>query len=266
MSGEGQRDGDRNRSIEGRRVRIFVSGSADGLGKATAKSLLAEGHEVVVHVRGEGRRTAVEDLVMAGATAVVGDLASLEQTRALADQVNALGPVDVVIHNAGVYSGPTVLPVNVVAPYVLTAWIQRPARLIYLSSGMHRGGRPELAGLDWGGGRATASYADSKLFVTALAAAVARLSKDVLSNSVNPGWVPTKMGGPNAPDDLRLGHLTQEWLATSDAPEARTSGGYWHHQRRATAHSSVHDQGFQDRLLEELERATGTRLPMAPRR
>src|SRR3569623_423608 len=142
MSGEGQRAGDRNQSIERRRVRIFVTGSADGLGKATAMSLLAEGHEVVVHVRAERRRTAVEDLVMAGATAVVGDLASLEQTRALADQVNALGPVAVVIHTAGGYSGPPVLPVNVVAPYVLTAWIQRPARLIYLSSGMHRGGRP----------------------------------------------------------------------------------------------------------------------------
>src|SRR5947209_6036099 len=98
---------------------------------------------------------------------------------------------------------------------------------------MHRGGRARLSGMDWSGQRTTGSYSDSKLFVTTLAIAVARIWPDVLSHAVDPGWVPTKMGGPGAPDDLRLGHLTQEWLATSDDPQALTSGGYWHHQRRA---------------------------------
>jgi NAD(P)-dependent dehydrogenase (short-subunit alcohol dehydrogenase family) len=241
-------------------ARVFVTGSADGLGKLAAETLLSAGHEVVVHVRAPRRLPAVEELVARGARAVVGDLADLEQTRQVADQVNALGRMDAVIHNAGVYSAPTVLPVNVVAPYVLTALIQRPPRLIYLSSGMHRGGRPELARMDWSGRRATGSYSDSKLYVSTLAAAFARLWPDVFSNSVNPGWVPTKMGGPGAPDDLRLGHLTQEWLATSDDAEARTSGGYWHHQRRVEAHPAVRDHAFQDLLLEELGRATGTSL------
>jgi NAD(P)-dependent dehydrogenase (short-subunit alcohol dehydrogenase family) len=143
---------------------------------------------------------------------------------------------------------------------VLTALIARPERLIYLSSGMHHGGRTRLDGLDWSGRRVTGSYSDSKLFVTALAAAVARLWPDVLSNSVDPGWVPTRMGGPNAPDDLRLGHLTQEWLATSDAAEARTTEGYWHHQRRVEPHPAVHDLSFQARLLAELARVTGISL------
>lgn len=244
-----------------KRSHIFVTGSADGLGLATAQTLLREGHQVVVHVRSEQRLSAVRELVAQGAVALVGDLAHPEQTRRLAEQVNALGPMDAVIHNAGVYSGPTLLPVNVVAPYLLTALLHRPKRLIYLSSGMHRGGRPNPHGMDWTGGRVTASYSDSKLFLTALAAAVARLWPDVLSNSVNPGWVPTKMGGPNAPDDLRLGHLTQEWLATSDDAEARTTGGYWHHQRRTDPHASVHDLKFQDALLEELAHASGTPLP-----
>ena len=235
---------------------VFVTGSADGLGRATAQTLLREGHRVVVHVRAEHRRDAVKELLAQGAAVVIGDLGDLAQTRGVADQVNALGPTDVVIHNAGVYSGPALLPVNVVAPYALTLLIQRPSRLIYLSSGMHRGGRPRLDGMDWSGRRATASYSDSKLFVTTLAAAVARRWPDVLSNSVDPGWVPTKMGGPNAPDDLRLGHLTQEWLATSDAREARTTGGYWHHQRRVEPHPSVNDVEFQDRLLDQLARAT----------
>jgi NAD(P)-dependent dehydrogenase (short-subunit alcohol dehydrogenase family) len=241
-------------------TRIFVTGSADGLGKLAAETLLSEGHKVVVHVRGPRRLPAVQALVARGATAVVGDLADLQQTRDLADQVNALGPMDAVIHNAGVYSAPAVLAVNVVAPYVLTALIQRPRRLIYLSSGMHRGGRAALNGMDWTGRRATGSYSDSKLYVSTLAAAVARIWPDVFSNSVNPGWVPTKMGGPGAPDDLRLGHLTQEWLATSDDAEARTTGGYWHHQRRVEAHPSIRDPAFQDRLLEELARATGASL------
>ena len=147
-----------------------------------------------------------------------------------------------------------------VAPYLLTALIDRPKRLVYFSSSMHRGGRASLPGMDWSGGRATGSYSDSKLYVTTLAAGVARVWPDVFSNAVDPGWVPTRMGGPGAPDDLRLGHLTQVWLATSDDPEARTTGGYWHHQRRAEPAPGVQDERFQDQLLEELARFTTTRL------
>jgi NAD(P)-dependent dehydrogenase (short-subunit alcohol dehydrogenase family) len=109
-------------------------------------------------------------------------------------------------------------------------------------------------------GRSSGSYPDSKLFVTTLTAAIARLWPDVLSNAVDPGWVPTRMGGPGAPDDLRLGHLTQEWLATSDDPDARTSGGYWHHQRRIEPHPAIRDRRFQDELLDALGRLTATRL------
>lgn len=241
-------------------ARIFVTGSADGLGKAAAETLLSAGHQVVVHVRAPHRLPAVQALSARGAGVVVGDLVDLGQTRAVAEQVEALGPMDAVIHNAGVYDGPSVLVVNVVAPYVLTALMRRPKRLIYLSSGMHRGGRPDLDGMDWTGRRVTGSYSDSKLFVTALAAALARRWPEALVNAVDPGWVPTRMGGPHAPDDLRLGHLTQEWLATSDAGEALTTGGYWHHQRRVEPHPAVHDHEFQGRLIEALARATGVPL------
>jgi NAD(P)-dependent dehydrogenase (short-subunit alcohol dehydrogenase family) len=207
----------------------------------------------------------VRDLLERGAAAVVGDLADLEQTCDVADQVNRLGTMDAVIHNAGVGSGPKVLPVNVVAPYVLTALIHRPGRLVYLSSSMHRGGRGRLSGMDWSGERATGSYSDSKLFVTTLAIAVARIWPEVCSNAVDPGWVPTKMGGPGAPDDLRLGHLTQEWLATSDDPQARTSGGYWHHQQRTRPAPAAHERQFQDDLLGVLARFTSISLtPQKP--
>ena len=241
-------------------ARIFITGSADGLGHAAATTLLAEGYQVVVHVRSKARLAAVQPLIDQGAIATIGNLAHLEQTRDLAEQVNQIGEMDAIIHNAGVISGAAVLPVNVVAPYLLTALIRRPKRLIYLSSSMHFGGSASLSGMDWSGRAPTGSYSDSKLFVTTLSAAVARLWPDVLSNAVDPGWVPTKMGGASAPDDLRLGHLTQEWLATSNDPEALTSGGYWHHQRRAKPHPAVHDTKFQAQLLDELARATGTPL------
>jgi NAD(P)-dependent dehydrogenase (short-subunit alcohol dehydrogenase family) len=240
-------------------ARVFITGSADGLGRLAAETLLDDGHAVVIHVRTRERLTAVDDLVNRGAAVVVGDLADVEQTRAIAQGVNGLGQMDAVIHNAGVYTGPQVTPVNIVAPYLLTSLIDRPRRLIYLSSGMHRGGRPDLTGIDWSG-RRSGSYADSKLFVATLAAAVARLWPDVFSNAVDPGWVPTRMGGRGAPDDLRLGHLTQEWLSTSDEPEALTSGGYWYHQRRTDPHPAVHDPRFQDQLLDALGRFTAARI------
>ena len=244
-------------------MRILVTGSADGLGHVAADTLLKAGHGVVAHVRNSERLPAVRDLLDQGADVVVGDLGSLDQTRDVAAQANALGRMDAVIHNAGVSAGPKVLPVNVVAPYVLTALMERPDRLVYLSSGMHRSGQPRLTGLDWRRQVSAGSYSDSKLFVTALALAVGRLAPGTFSNAVDPGWVPTRMGGPNAPDDLRLGHLTQEWLATSSDPEALTTGGYWHHQHRVPPHASALDEGFQDELLAVLARYTGIELAFA---
>jgi NAD(P)-dependent dehydrogenase (short-subunit alcohol dehydrogenase family) len=93
-------------------ARVYIIGSADGLGRAAAQTLLNDGHEVVVHAR--NRLTAVRDLLDRGAAAVVGDLSDLEETRGLARDVNRLGRLDAVIHYAGVYTGPHVLPVNVV--------------------------------------------------------------------------------------------------------------------------------------------------------
>ena len=238
---------------------VVVTGSTDGLGRGAAVELLAGGHRVVVHARSAARVTALADLQAQGAEVVVGDLQDLAQTRDVAEQVNRLGPVDAVIHNAGTRTEPDVLPVNVVAPYLLTALV--PAgRHVYLSSAMHAGGSARLDRLDWSGSRRTASYSDSKLLVTMLACAVARLRPELLCSSVNPGWVPTRMGGPGAPDDLRLGHLTQVRLAVADDPDVLTSGGYWHHDRRVEPHRDVHDRALQDRLVESLAGWTGVPL------
>jgi NAD(P)-dependent dehydrogenase (short-subunit alcohol dehydrogenase family) len=177
-------------------VRIFVTGSTDGLGRGAADTLLQAGHAVMVHARSNGRLAVVRDLTDRGAAAVVGDLADADEVRGVAEQVNQHGPIDAVIHNAGVYSAPPVLPVNVVAPYLLTALLHRPGRLVYLSSSMHYSGLARVDGLDWSGRRATGSYSDSKLLVTTLMAVVAARWSGTLSNAVDPGWVPTRMGGP----------------------------------------------------------------------
>src|SRR5438874_7736277 len=132
-------------------ARVFITGSADGLGRLAAQTLLDDGHEVVVQARNRDRLTAVSDLVDHGATAIVGDLSDLEQTRSIARDVNRLGRMDAVIHNAGVYRGPQVMPVNIVAPYLLTALIDRPQRLVYVSSSDHYNGRAVLDGVDWSG-------------------------------------------------------------------------------------------------------------------
>jgi NAD(P)-dependent dehydrogenase (short-subunit alcohol dehydrogenase family) len=180
--------------------------------------------------------------------------------RDLVEQASSLGPFDAVVHNAGVMQG-AVLPVNVTAPYLMTAGIERPGRLIYLSSSMHRGGHPDLTGVDWTGQRETHSYSDAKLFVTTLMAAVARLRPDVVAHAVDPGWVPTRMGGPGASDDLALAHVTQAWLATTADREALVSGRYWHHHRTEKPHPAVQDEAFQDALLSSLAEQTGVALP-----
>jgi NAD(P)-dependent dehydrogenase (short-subunit alcohol dehydrogenase family) len=240
--------------------RILITRSTDGVGRATAEALLGDGHHVVVHARARARLAAVQHLIDGGAEAIVGDLSRLDEIHDLVEQANSLGPFDAVVHNAGVMQR-AVLPVNVTGPYLMTAGIVRPGRLIYLSSSMHRGGHPDLAGVDWTGKRETHSYSDAKLFVTTLMAAVARLRPEVVAHAVDPGWVSTRMGGPGASDDVALAHVTQVWLATTADPEALVSGHYWHHQRTEKPHPAVHDEAFQDALLSSLAEQTGVALP-----
>jgi NAD(P)-dependent dehydrogenase (short-subunit alcohol dehydrogenase family) len=253
-------------------ARIFITGSTDGLGRAAAQALIDEGHEVALHARSRERASAVHDLAPRSAGVVIGDLSSDLETRSVADQVNAIGRMDAIIHNAGISSTTgrsptqdghaTILAVNTLAPYILTALIERPHRLVYLSSSMHRGGAGSLGDIDWIERRwdSTRAYSDSKLYVTVLAFAVARRWPDVLSNAVDPGWVPTKMGGPGAPDDFELGYLTQTWLAVSDAPTATVSGRYWHHRRAQAPAREVSDARFQDQFSQKLAELTGVSL------
>jgi NAD(P)-dependent dehydrogenase (short-subunit alcohol dehydrogenase family) len=253
-------------------ARVFITGSTDGLGRAAARLLLDDGHDVVLHARSPERAASFGDLAARAGGVAIGDLASAAETRVVAEQVNRAGRMDAVIHNAGIFLEPSrgatgeghakVLAVNTLAPYMLTALIGRPDRLVYLSSGMHQGGSGSLRDLDWTGRRwsPAAAYSESKLHVVALALTVARAWPGVLSNAVDPGWVPTKMGGAGATDDLELGYRTQTWLAVSEAPAATVSGGYWYHRRRQTPAREASDPAFQDELMDRLAALTGIRL------
>jgi len=253
-------------------ARIFITGSTDGLGRAAARSLIDDGHEVVLHARSSDRASALADLALRSAGVVIGDLRSAAETRSIAEQVNAIARMDAVIHNAGIYReqsrGPTpeghatILAVNTLAPYMLTALIDRPDRLVYLSSSEHRAGEGPLRDIDWANRRwnPARAYAESKLYVTALAFALARCWPEVLSNAVDPGWARTRMGGPSAPIDIETGQRTQTWLAVSDQPAAMVSGRYWHHLRQEQPASEVIDVAFQDQLLAKLGELTGVAM------
>jgi NAD(P)-dependent dehydrogenase (short-subunit alcohol dehydrogenase family) len=243
-------------------AKIFVTGSADGLGELTARALIRQGHKVVLHARNSQRgRDAIKKNPQAVAV-LTGDLSNVNETINLADKANKQGPFDAVIHNAGVYrvSGKEIFAVNTLAPYILTCLIQKPKRLIYLSSGLHSHGqlRPEHFKTDI----AATSYADSKFHVMLLCMAVARNWADVYANAVDPGWVPTRMGGRNAPDNLQQGYETQVWLAVSNEANAKVTGRYFFHQKQKHHNAEADSAPLQQKLLNLCKELTGISFPI----
>jgi NAD(P)-dependent dehydrogenase (short-subunit alcohol dehydrogenase family) len=249
---------------------ILITGSADGLGQLAAKELIAMGHRVVLHARNEERAEQALAKVPGAREVLVGDLSSMEETKALASKANTFGTFDAVIHNAGVYQVPRnsvgaeglplLFTVNSLAPYILTCLMHRPQRLIYLSSDMHLQGSMAPVVLSAGAGSGHVSYSDTKLHDVILAMAVARKWPGVYANAVNPGWVPTKMGGAGAPDNLRKGYETQVWLAVSDDPEALDSGHYFYHKRPARCLPAAKEASVQEQFLAFCEQVSGVRL------
>lgn len=253
--------------------RVFITGSADGLGKMAAQVLVEQAHRVVLHARNVKRAKDALAAVPGAETAVIGDLSSISETHSVAEQINRLGRFDAVIQNAAVVNRekkristqdglPHVFATNTLAPCILTALIHRPKRLVYVSSGLHREVNTTLEDMLWTKRKwqGSEAYAETKFHDVLLAFAVARLWPTVLSNSLEPGWVPTKMGGPEAPDDLNEGYRTQVWLAVSDDPGALVSGEYFYHQKRTAPLRATRSAATQERLLSECQKISGIRL------
>lgn len=252
--------------------RIFITGSTTGLGLLAGTKLLALGHDVVFHARNSQRASELREELPRKSPIVIGDLSSVDETQHVAAQVNDLGPMDAVIHNAGAGYGrsvrrtvddlPDTFAVNVLAPYILTARIDGPTKLVYLSSSMHRIS-PDWDDVlwrkrQWNG---TQAYSESKFFVTALAFAVARLKPSAFSNAVDPGWVPTRMGGRGAPDDLDAGAATQVALVGDDTqPLSKRSGQYLHHMAEAKPSEETRSELVQAQLLALCANLTGLHL------
>jgi NAD(P)-dependent dehydrogenase (short-subunit alcohol dehydrogenase family) len=253
--------------------RILISGSSTGLGLMAGQLLIDQGHRVVLHARNASRADDAKRALPGAEAIVQGDLDTVAGAKEVAARVNELGRFDAVIHNAavGYREGhhptadglPHVFAINTLSAYVLTALIERPHRLVYLSSGMHHHADANLDDILWSKRRwnGSTAYAESKLHDAMLAFAVARRWPDVLSNSLEPGWVPTKMGGASAPDDMDQAHLTQAWLAVSNEPKANVSGRYFYHLRPLAPNPQAKNAALQDRLIEICADLSGIALP-----
>ena len=159
-----------------------------------------------------------------------------------------------------------VVAVNVLAPYLLTALINRPARLIYLSSGMHTSGRarPRRPRL----GPPHVGRCPGLLRLQA--------ATSPPSPPPSPGTGPTRAATPSTPAGSRhawAAHTPPTTSPSATTPKSgwppatnrppTTTGKYWYHRQVGTPAAAVNDTGFQDHLLETLERITGVRLPRA---
>ena len=253
--------------------RIFISGSSTGLGLTAGELLITQGHQVVLHARNAARADDARRALPKAEAVVEGDLDTIAGAKAVAARVNELGRFDAVIHNAavGYREGhrvtadglPHVFAINTLSAYILTALVARPHRLVYLSSGMHHHADANLDDILWQKRRwnGSSAYAESKLHDAMLAFAVARRWPDVSANSLEPGWVPTKMGGPGAPDDMDQAHITQAWLAAGEEPKTKVTGRYFYHLSPLAPNPQAKDAALQDRLIAICAELSGVPFP-----
>ncbi|KAK7177629.1 hypothetical protein DPSP01_002400 [Paraphaeosphaeria sporulosa] len=253
-------------------ARILITGSSDGLGSIVAQRLVARGHSVVLHARNPARAQDAIRACSGAETVVTGDLSSIEDTKKLANDVNKLGIFDCVIHNAGLFRSPysetadgipPLAAVNTLAPYILTCLITRPKRLVFVSSDMHQSGDGSLEDILWQqrgekGYDPIKAYRASKVHAVIFAKAFARRWPEVKSNSLDPGWVPTKMGGANASGDTEAAVATYVMLAEGEEVNAQRSGIYYNPgPTEGRAQASTDDETVQERLLQICADFTG---------
>ncbi|KAM5520747.1 putative beta-glucosidase [Fusarium oxysporum f. sp. phaseoli] len=257
-------------------VRILITGSADGLGLEAARQLVKRNHTVYLHARNAQRAAEAKANCPGAAGAFAADLTLVSETKRLAEEVNAVGTFDAIIHNAGMMAGPfrktpdTGIPaqtaVNVLAPYILTCLLTPPKRLIYIASQLHAEADTSVKDIFWlerGDSQFQdfPAYCDSKLHVMLLANAVARRFSNTSVVSVHPGWVATKLGGEDGPDKLEDGVDTYVMLAEGDYDQSLT-GRYFEPKRKlAEPTPQCSEVELQERVVDACERLVGLKLP-----
>lgn len=249
--------------------KILITGSADGLGALAAQDLIKKGHQVYLHARTTSRATDAQKNSPGAQACLVADLSSLSEVKNLAKEINSLAPWDAIIHSAGVMHGVggkkakdggdygLLFATNTLAPYVLTSLVGgNSKRYVFLGSQLHQSGDGSLSDVR------NCGYGDSKLHDVMLAFAFSKLLKGKGAEEVNaldPGWVPTKMGGAGATDDIEASVQTYVKLAEG----AGTTGEYWGPgaQRGRRFQSAAGDEAVQSKLLKELEQISGVNMP-----
>ncbi len=256
---------------------VCLTGATDGIGRATARLLLSHGHRVLVHARTAERGAPVLDALTADPTAtgeavlVTGDLARLDDVRALAAQVVEVGGADVLVHNAGVWvrgetptttvdGFETTVAVNVLAPHLLTALLADHVRqrLLWLGSGMVGSGRPDPAAL--GSQRDPhQAYADSKACDVALAVAWGARLPRIASAAVDPGWVQTKLASAGAPGQVEDSATSLVFCCTPVEAGGADLGSapYWKGTAPTRLPGRLRDPTLVDALAAACDRAAG---------
>ncbi|WPG97561.1 Hypothetical protein R9X50_00033800 [Acrodontium crateriforme] len=251
-------------------ARILITGSSDGIGQAAAKLLADQGHKVTLHARNASRASEAKAAVPKAEGVLIGDLTNIADVKELAKKANDSGPWDAVVHNAGLGPSSSIgktadgigstFAVNTLAPYILTCLMNKPKRLLYLSSSMHSSGDGSLKDLTWSNRTwdPYQAYCDSKLHDTMLANVVARYWPDVQSCSLDPGWISTKMGGANAPGVVATpSKAIGDYAVGNSGLTGDRTGVYFNPQALKTPHSAANDEKKQEQLLKICEELSG---------
>lgn len=250
-------------------ARVFITGSSDGIGLAAAKLLSENGHKVTLHARNEDRAASTRSAVPKADKVVVGDLRTVSAIKQLAQDANAAGPFDAIIHNAGIGYGGTsstettsdgisaVFAVNTLAPYILTCLMDKPtSRLLFMSSDSHYGGDESLKNCT-----TSHSYGNSKLHDVMLANAFARRWQDVQVVSMHPGWVRTKMGGSAPGTTDKPARALLQWAAGEGTFAKLPSGSFFTVRGRESTHPGADDEAKQEELLAICKKVSGVSIP-----
>jgi len=264
---------------------IFVTGSTDGIGLETALELASRGHAVVLYGRSEEKVQRARDVIQQAAPDAVlhtahADLADLAALALMAQDLAARLPkLDVLINNAGVYMTERriskagfemTLAVNYLAHFLLTVLLlpllkkSPDPRVVTVSSIAHTRGRIDFDNMN--GERhfdAYHAYANSKLACTLFANELARREPWLVSNSLHPGVIDTKLlrtGFDATGDSVAVGARTSVYLATS--PDVKgISGKYFDHCAAVRPAPLAEDQQLAQQLWEWSENAVRPWLP-----